>query len=152
MKTIVLVGAGHAHLEVIKALSVEEIQQCDFILVAPDDESIYSGLIPRLIMGEVETKDLQIQAAKLAKSKGFKIVRGFAKCVHAGENKLELESGQILNFDILSLNVGGKTRPIPTLARNSKNLQPLREPKICGDWRRAGGGGSGHGTSGSFAS
>ncbi len=114
MKTVVLVGAGHAHLEVIKALSTEEIKKNKFILVSPTKETFYSGLLPRMIMGKIKSNELTIQSHEYAKTKGFKTLRSYAKHVDFNKKQLELADGKTLSFDILSLNIGGKPQHIPT--------------------------------------
>ena len=71
MKTIILAGSGHAHLEVIKAFSKNETTAHRFLLISPHRHTYYSGLIPRLIAGEIDAKNLTINSADFAEAKGF---------------------------------------------------------------------------------
>ena len=68
MKTVVLIGSGHAHLEVLKALTTEVVAKHRFILISPSRQTYYSGLIPRLIIGEFQERNLKINSADFAES------------------------------------------------------------------------------------
>ncbi len=128
MKTILLVGGGHAHLEVISALSKEETQSNRYVLISPDENSFYSGLIPRLIMGEVSVNQMTIQTARYARSKGIEFVKGQAASVDLIERTVTLSDGRVFNFDLLSLNIGGAPKKIPSASSyNSVYLRPFAE-------------------------
>ena len=107
MKTIVLIGSGHAHLEVLKALTSEEIAKHKFILISPSRQTYYSGLVPRFISGEIEARNLTIDSADFAEAKGFKFIQDEAQSVDQINNSVSLKSGGKINFDLLSINVGG---------------------------------------------
>jgi len=116
MKRIVLVGAGHAHLEVLKALRKEEVAGKEFVLISPERHTFYSGLIPQLISGSIEAKDLRINSAEFAEEKGFKFIQDQFLSYNQMESSVTLASGRTESFDLLSLNIGGAVRRLPTLA------------------------------------
>ncbi len=127
-KTVVLIGGGHAHLEVLKALTTEEIARHRFILISPSRQTYYSGLIPRLIIGEIEDKNLTIKSADFAESKGFKFVQDEVQSVDQKNKSLTLKSGDKISFDLLSINVGGTPTLIPSEAPfNTVYLRPFDE-------------------------
>lgn len=106
-KTVILVGSGHAHLEVVKALTAQEIASHRYLLLSPSRQTYYSGLIPRFIAGEIEEKDLTINSADFAESKGFQFIQDEVLAVDQDNNSVSLKSGKTVNFDVLSINVGG---------------------------------------------
>ncbi len=128
MKTVVLIGSGHAHLEVLKALTTEEVAKHRFLLISPSRQTYYSGLIPRLIIGEVEERNLKINSADFAESKGFKFVQDEVQSVDQKNKAVTLKSGDKIGFDLLSINVGGTPTVIPSEAPfNTVYLRPFDE-------------------------
>lgn len=113
-KTIILAGSGHAHLEVIKALSKEEIATHRFVLISPHRKTYYSGLIPRFIIGEIEASKLTINSADFAEAKGFRFIQDSIQSVNQEKNTVTLGGGGTEHFDLLSMNVGGTPKKIPT--------------------------------------
>lgn len=123
---ILLIGSGHAHLEVINGLTKSETEKHQFILVSPFSETYYSGLIPRLLTGEIEPQDLTILSADYAKSKGLLFIQDSLASVDQIQKNVTLKSGQILTYDILSINIGGTPIVIPTEAPfQTINLRPF---------------------------
>jgi selenide,water dikinase len=107
MKKVVLIGSGHAHLEVLKGFTTQEIAEHSFLLISPSRQTYYSGLIPRLIAGEITEKDLTIDSAEFAQSKGFQFVQDEVQSVDPVKKTVSLKSGSRIAFDLLSINVGG---------------------------------------------
>jgi NADH dehydrogenase FAD-containing subunit len=134
MKTVVLIGAGHAHLEVLKGLSIEEIAKHRFVLISPSRITYYSGLIPRFIAGEIEVSDLAISSADFAESKGFKFIQDEVRSVDQINKSVKLKSGEEIFFDLLSINTGGTPNLIPS--EESLNILYLRPfEKFVPKWR-----------------
>lgn len=128
MKTVVLVGSGHAHLEVIKALTREEIAKHRFFLISPSRQTYYSGLIPRLIAGEIDEKDLTINSADFAEAKGLRFIQDEAQSADQTTKTVSLRSGEKIHFDLLSVNVGGTATEIPSESPfNTIYLRPFDE-------------------------
>lgn len=119
-------GAGHAHLEVLRALSKEEVSANQFVLISPERQTYYSGLIPSMIAGNLETKDLRINSADFAEAKGFQFIQDEIESYSLTERTVTLASGLKEKFDLLSLNIGGAVRRLPTLAPlNTVYLKPF---------------------------
>lgn len=107
MKKIVLVGAGHSHLEIIQALTLEQTSADEIILISPEENTYYSGAIPRFISGDLRIEQLTINSALYAQAKGVKFIQGSVVSADLNQKLLTLDSGQSINYDVLSLNVGG---------------------------------------------
>lgn len=126
MKTIILAGSGHAHLEILKALTKEETASNRFLLISPSPVTYYSGLIPRLIMGDVATPALTIESARYASAKGVQFIQDSIRSFDPIAKEVTLESGRIEKFDILSLNTGATPQEVPTLSPfNTIYLKPF---------------------------
>lgn len=135
-KTIILAGSGHAHLEVIKSFSKKETLSHRFILISPNRDSFYSGLIPRFISGEIKETELSIPSAALAESKGFEFIQDSIQFIAEDKQKVHLASGKILSYDLLSVNIGGLQNKIPsTISNTSLYLRPLEN--FMNSWKEA---------------
>jgi selenide, water dikinase len=127
-KTIVLVGSGHAHLEVIKGLSLGETAAHNYILISPNHLTYYSGLIPRFLSGEVDVAQLTIHSAELAEAKGIRFLKDSLQSVDRVEKTVTLTSGVTLKFDLLSINIGGTVNLIESeSASTTVYLRPFEE-------------------------
>ncbi len=126
MKTIVLAGSGHANLEIIKSLTPRLSKSHHFILISPDQHTFYSGMIPRLIMGDLKISDLTIDSAQYAQKKGVEYIEDSVSAIDVHNSNIILGSGQKIKFDILSLNIGAKPSLISSDDdKNTVYLKPL---------------------------
>ncbi len=114
MKRILLVGAGHAHLAVLRALRKEPLPGARFALVSPRARQIYSGMLPGVIAGHYRRDEAEIDLPRLAEAAGAEFIEGeVAKLDHEARLAV-LQDDSELEYDILSLNVGSLVeRSIP---------------------------------------
>lgn len=109
-KKVLLLGSGHSHLEILKILSKDEMSKNQFVMISPERESHYTGLIPRLIAGDFTAEDLTIPSADYAEAKGFDFIKDTAVAIDEVQKIVILASGRKISFDLLSINVGGIQR------------------------------------------
>ncbi|MFN8846236.1 MAG: NAD(P)/FAD-dependent oxidoreductase [Bdellovibrionales bacterium] len=122
MKKLVLCGAGHAHLEVIKNLDLNDFKGWKIILITLEKDYHYSGSLPRYILGEVSIEDLLVDLVKLCRSKNVELILGH---YHSHSKKsVQLTSGQNIDYDLLSLNLGGTQNYLPG-AREVLYVRPI---------------------------
>lgn len=106
-KNIVLAGSGHANLEVLYSLKPSEIRRNSVKLISPFRETYYSGLLPKLLSGDIEDHQLKIRSADYAESKGVHFILDSVVSVDSSAKTVSLGSGRTLPFDILIVNTGG---------------------------------------------
>lgn len=127
-KTIILAGSGHAHLEVLKSLNTIDTNEHQYFLVSPNHLTYYSGLIPRLISGDIQIQDLSIASAQYANSKGVTFVQDTIQSINSHDNTVYLKSGKKIGFDIISLNLGGTASTLPSQCpATTIELRPIDE-------------------------
>ena len=66
MKRLLLVGAGHAHLVVLRSLKQTPLYGASVTLVTPAALQIYSGMLPGVIAGHYHLREAQVDVAALA--------------------------------------------------------------------------------------
>jgi len=114
VKRILLAGAGHAHLAVLRSLLREPLQGARFALVSPRARQIYSGMLPGVIAGHYRREDAEIDLARLADAAGAEFIEGEVAKLDPEARLAVLQDGAELEYDLLSLNVGSLVeRSIP---------------------------------------
>lgn len=103
-RRLLLLGAGHAHVQVLKALGNFMSKNLDVALVTPGASHTYSGMVPGVVAGHYAAADAQIDLARLAVKAGVELI--LDRALSFDSRKVELENGEALEFDLLSLNLG----------------------------------------------
>jgi NADH dehydrogenase FAD-containing subunit len=108
----VLVGAGHAHLHIIKHAELFRRQGHELVVVAPGP-FWYSGLATGMLGGFYSPELDQIDVAALAEQGGGRVVCDRMVGLDRSAGAVTLERSGRLDFDALSLNLGSAPAPIP---------------------------------------
>jgi pyridine nucleotide-disulfide oxidoreductase family protein len=108
VKRLVLAGAGHAHLVVLRELTKSPLRGARITLVTPYARQIYSGMLPGFIAGHYRRDEVEIDVARLAERAYVEFVPGTIEGLHPDRRRLTLEDGTELAYDTVSLNVGSQ--------------------------------------------
>ena len=106
MKQLLLVGGGHAHLPVLRALAAKPLPGWRVCLLTSHPRQIYSGMLPGWVAGHYTLDDCSIELAGLAARAGAELVLDSAMAVDAGAQVVTTVQGRELRYDVLSLDVG----------------------------------------------
>jgi selenide,water dikinase len=107
MTHLVLLGIGHAHLEVLRQAASGRLPGLRITLIAVTIQTMFSGLLPALIRGEIGNEDAHIACAPLAQAAGATLVLSEAIAIDlTGRHVLTRDAG-FTGFDLLSINVDG---------------------------------------------
>ena len=104
---LVLVGGGHANVEVLRAFGRRPVPGARLTLVAREVEAPYSGMVPGLIAGHYRFEEAHIDLARLAASAGARLLAAEAVGLDPVARRLRLKGGEEVAFDLLALNTGG---------------------------------------------
>jgi len=114
VKRILLVGGGHAHLALLRALVKEPLHGARFALVSPRAKQIYSGMLPGVIAGHYRRLEAEIDLARLAEAAYVEFIEGEVAKLEPERKVATLKDGAELEYDLVSLNVGSLVeRTIP---------------------------------------
>jgi selenide,water dikinase len=103
---IVLLGAGHAHVEVLRRFALRRDPAIRLTLVAREPETTYSGMLPGAIRGDYTLEEASIDLAPLAAAAGARLIVAEATALHLQEQSIVVTGRPDLPFDLLSLDVG----------------------------------------------
>lgn len=127
-KTVVLVGAGHAHLEVARQAQRFRAQGLRLVLIDPG-QFWYSGLATGMLGGMYTKADDQIDPQALINACGGEFLCASVTRVDIGTRTLTLSSGAEFNYDLVSFNVGSHIATPPWVI-SGPHVWPVK-PLVC---------------------
>ncbi len=116
MKQLVLVGAGHAHAEVLRELARRPLAGTRVVLVSPHALAPYSGMVPGWLAGHYDWAACCIDFQRLCQRAGVRFLLDAVATLDTHRAQLLLASGATLDYDWLSLNHGA-TLHVPASER-----------------------------------
>ena len=108
MHRLILVGGGHAHLSVLRALAKLRLN-IDAVLITPSLHQMYSGMLPGWLAGHYSLSDCQIDLSPLAHAAGVRIIIDHVMGVDTNRRRVMLSDGTQIDYDYLSLDVGSES-------------------------------------------
>ncbi len=103
---ILLVGAGHAHVQVMRAFGMDPLPGCRITIVTDRLESPYSGMLPGCIAGDFPPGAMLIDIARLARATHCRLIKAEAIGIDRPGRRLLLRDRPPLPYDLLSFDVG----------------------------------------------
>ena len=130
---LLLVGGGHAHVEVLRRFAERREPGIELSLVSTDAALTYSGMLPGVVAGNYEAVQAQIPLAPLAQAAGARFVCGHVVAVDLYTKIVRLASGEMEPFDGLSLDVGAAPdMSVPGAALHALPVKPF--PEFLSAW------------------
>lgn len=129
---VVLLGAGHAHVEVLRRFALHPEPGLRLTLVSREQETPYSGMLPGLIRGDYDVDQAHIDLAPLAAAARARLILGEAISLDLQARQVGVTGRPALSYDLLSIDVGGG----PAIPQDSegvpvKPIGQLRERLIA---------------------
>ena len=135
--TIVLLGAGHAHLGVIDDWLKHGSPPARTILIEPRDEMQYSGMVPGWMAGEYGRDETRIALAPLVDEAGIEWRRTRATGLDPTGREVVLDTGERVAFDLCSIAIGGAGRSEDLVGRDPRliDIRPIDD--FMDRWEKA---------------
>jgi len=122
-KRVVLLGGGHAHVEVVRRLGTLGAP-VQVILVSPSRYAPYSGMLPGYIAGRYLFEDFNIDLQALCERSGIAFRDGTAIGIDPKARRVRLSDGSWLDYDLLSLDTGS-TPSLPKGVSGGVSVKPI---------------------------
>jgi pyridine nucleotide-disulfide oxidoreductase family protein len=103
---LVLVGGGHTHVQVMRALAERPEPGLHATLVTDRPLTPYSGMLPGHVAGFYSFAEMHIDLERLARVTGAALAMSPAMGLDRARKLLRLADGTALPYDTLSLNIG----------------------------------------------
>jgi selenide,water dikinase len=104
---IVLLGAGHAHVEVLRRFAMRPEPGVRLTLVGREPETPYSGMLPGLIRSDYTHAEAHIDLAPLAAMAQARLILAEATAIDPDGRTITVTGRPEIDFDLLSIDVGG---------------------------------------------
>jgi selenide,water dikinase len=105
-REVILVGAGHAHVEVLRAWARDPEPGARLTLVVDRETALYSGMVPGFVAGQYRAGDLEIAVRPLARRARARIVLGEAIRIDTDASVVHVKGEASVAYDVASLDVG----------------------------------------------
>jgi selenide,water dikinase len=131
---LVLVGGGHAHIHVLKSLTMRPEKDVRLTLISPETYATYTGMVPGVLSGQYKAAEAQIDLRSLAARAGAAFVRDRVTRIDAQRRTLQLKERPAMSYDFLSLDIGAapagqeRIRPGARIAV----VKPIEEASLSG--------------------
>jgi len=127
VKRLVLVGGGHAHVEVLRRFGRAPAPGVELVLVSPHPLTPYSGMLPGLVAGHYDHAAVHIDLEHVCRFAGARFLQTRAAGVDPRRRVATLADGSALEFDSVSLDVGSApaTAGVPGAAEHAAGVKPV---------------------------
>lgn len=135
---VLLAGAGHAHLGLLRHAPRLRAAGVDLSLISPP-QFHYSGLATGILSGALAPDAGEIDVARLAADTGVAFHPSEVTAIDRDGGQIILEDGTTLPWDAVSLNIGSRTADPHGLgaAANVWSVKPLSHLLDLGRWLQA---------------
>jgi len=125
LKRLLLVGAGHAHAQVLRDWARQPAADTEVLLVSPSALAPYSGMVPGWLAGTYRYEQICIDFAALARAAGARLVLDEMVALAPALRRVTLASGKTLDYEVLSLNIGSTLQPPQQPGARWLSMRPL---------------------------
>ncbi|MEE2731753.1 MAG: FAD-dependent oxidoreductase [Pseudomonadota bacterium] len=114
---ILLVGGGHAHIEVIRQYHRRfGGKGIEVVLVSPEPGTAYSGMLPGVVAGHYQVDQILINLPALCADSGVRWHQGRFVALGKDQRSVVLEDGSVLEFDYAAFDIGSTPNSLDLLS------------------------------------
>lgn len=133
-KILLLVGGGHSHIQVVKNLT-HNIRDTQCILVSDSPAAVYSGMLPAVVAGLIPYEDSLVHLQPLCEAHNFHFIHGTVTQIDPRNKRVYFNAPQssvqlTLHYDVLSIDVGSRTRDVNNASQTTITKGKAQLPLI----------------------
>jgi selenide,water dikinase len=127
IKDVVLVGAGHAHVAVLRMFGMAALPGVRLTLITREVHTPYSGMLPGLIAGHYQFDEAHIDTGPLARFAGARLYQDEAVGLDLDKRLVVCRQRPPVPYDVLSVNIGStpNTTQIPGASEHAIAVKPI---------------------------
>lgn len=122
MGRILLIGGGHAHLSILRALLKEAISD-EVTLISSNKYQYYSGMFSGYTEGLYKEEEIRIDLEQLCQKASVTFIKDTILSLDATQKIAKAQSGKPYSFDVVSFDIGSGTNQKWTQS-NIINIKP----------------------------
>lgn len=109
MKTLVLVGGGHAHLYGLRQLILEGLEDVHVLLISTSRFQYYSGMFSGFAEGFYDLEETRIDLQKMCQKAGAIFIEDRIVQIDADNKEMVGTKGKVYTYDAASFDIGSET-------------------------------------------
>jgi selenide,water dikinase len=126
MIRLLLLGAGHVNLEVLRRTILERPPELAVTIVSLGARHFYSGMTPGFLAGQYGLDDLTSDVPAIARRAGAVCILGEVTGLDPAARRARLADGRELEYDLVSLNLGSLLAGADSeAARDAEIIKPI---------------------------
>lgn len=133
-KRLVLLGGGHAHLRVLAELARWPLRGWEVLLLTPDAQQVYSGMLPGWIAGHYTLAQCSIDLQSLARAADARLVLDAATGLDLPGRVVQARLHERIDFDVLSIDVGSAPPTDLFIGAGSHAVAVRPVPQFAAAW------------------
>ena len=124
---IVLVGGGHAHVQVVRRWMMDPVAGVRLTWVLDRPVAVYSGMVPGFVAGSYERRELEIDCVPLGRRAGARLILAAATGLDPGRSRLAIAGRPAIAYDAISFDVGSTVRglDLPGVRAHALATRPI---------------------------
>ncbi|MFU8793368.1 MAG: NAD(P)/FAD-dependent oxidoreductase [Acholeplasmataceae bacterium] len=126
IKTLVLVGGGHAHIHILKKYNKKRYKNIRIILISSDSYQYYSGMASGFLEGIYQEDEFRFNLKAICKRREILFIEDSVVNIDYEKKVIYTKDNQKIEYDYLSLNTGSVVKLKNTsLGPNVYSVKPL---------------------------
>jgi len=127
VKDVLLVGAGHAHVAVLRRFGMAPLPGVRLTLLTREVDTPYSGMLPGVVAGHYTFDDAHVDAGRLAQFAGARLYPDEAVGIDLAARRVLCRGRPPVPYDLLSLDIGSRpnTGSVPGAAEHAIPVKPI---------------------------
>jgi selenide,water dikinase len=127
VKDVVLVGAGHAHVAVLRNFGMKPLPGVRLTLITREVDTPYSGMLPGHVAGHYTADEIHIDTGPLARFAGARLYQDEAIGLDVANRRVICRDRPPVPYDIVSLDIGSRpnTADVPGAAEHALPVKPI---------------------------
>ena len=107
IKDIVLIGGGHAHVDVLRSFGMFPIKGARVTLISPEVDTPYSGMLPGLVSGHYTFEQAHIDLGPLSRFAGARLIATRVTGIDPDRRLITCADGRPpIPYDVVSVDIG----------------------------------------------
>ncbi|MGA1586305.1 MAG: selenide, water dikinase SelD [Burkholderiaceae bacterium] len=126
-RDVVLVGGGHAHVQVLRAFAMRPMPGVRVTLLASPSHTPYSGMLPGYIAGHHGFDEVHIDLRQLAQRCGARFIGDEAVGLDQDTRHVHCARYPDIRYDVLSINIGSSPNlgGVPGASSHAIAVKPI---------------------------